>query len=283
MQIKVVIGTIAFMLTMMVLGYATLREPARLEEFTHAEVGRSIEFGAELFAGNCATCHGVNGQAKDCPGQDGCLGLPLNDPGLVCGDVSARMEAMGWIGTKAAFIQTTISSGRPGYIMPAWLNEFGGSLRPDQVKNLADYVLNFESEELCAIPVYEYAWQATYEEFSAAFPEGDAAAGADTFLAYGCNACHGLPEDDTVVAAVGPELKNVGIDGATRIDGYTAQDYIYESILNPSAFISPECPNGPCSGPPSAMTANFGLRMGGSEEMPQDMQDMITYLMSLSE
>ena len=63
MQIKVVIGTVAFMLTMMVLGYVTLREPARLEEFTHAEHGRSVEFGAELFAGNCATCHGIEGKA----------------------------------------------------------------------------------------------------------------------------------------------------------------------------------------------------------------------------
>ena len=30
MQIKIVIGTIAFMLTMMVFGYSALREPARL-------------------------------------------------------------------------------------------------------------------------------------------------------------------------------------------------------------------------------------------------------------
>lgn len=283
MQIKVVIGTIAFMLTMMVLGYVTLREPARLEEFTHAEHGRSVEFGAELFAGNCATCHGIEGLAQECPDEDSCVGLPLNDPGLVCGDVSARMEAMGWIGTKEGFIQTTIASGRAGYIMPAWLDEYGGSLRPDQVKNLVDYVLNYESEELCAEPVYEYAWEASYEEFSVAFPDGDVAAGAEAYLTYGCNACHGLPEDDAVAAAVGPELKNVGIDGAERIDGYTAQDYIYESILDPNAFISPDCPNAPCSGPPSAMTSNFGLRMGGSEELPQDMQDMIAYLMSLSE
>ncbi len=282
MQIKVVIGTIAFMLTMMVLGYATLREDARLEEFTHAKVGRSIEFGAELFAGNCTTCHGVNGLAQDCPNEDSCVGLPLNDPGLVCGDKTARMEAMGWIGTKEAFIRTTISSGRPGYIMPAWLDEYGGSLRQDQVKNLADYVLNFESEELCAEPAFEYEWKATYEEYSEEFPDGDVVAGQAAFLTYGCNACHGLPEDDAMVAAVGPELMNIGTNGANRIEGYTAKDYIYQSILEPSAFIAEDCPNAPCSGPPSAMPANFGLRMGSSEEMPQDMQNLITYLTSLN-
>jgi len=167
--------------------------------------------------------------------------------------------------------------------MPAWLDEFGGSLRPDQVKNLADYVLNYESEELCAEPVYEYAWEENYEAFSENFPDGDVEAGQKAYLAYGCNACHGLPGDDTAPAAVGPELMGIVDTGADRIAGYSAEDYIYESILDPNAFISPNCPNGACAGPPSAMPGNFGLRMGGSEEMPQDMQDLITYMMTLSE
>ena len=36
------------MLTMMIMGFAALREPARLEEFSHAFEGRSIENGARL-------------------------------------------------------------------------------------------------------------------------------------------------------------------------------------------------------------------------------------------
>ena len=81
MQVKIVIGTIAFMLTMIILGFAALREPARLQEFQHAFEGRSIENGARLFSNNCATCHGVNGKAEECYDAGGnvigCQGLPL--------------------------------------------------------------------------------------------------------------------------------------------------------------------------------------------------------------
>lgn len=49
MQVKVAIGTIALMLTMVILGYSVLREPTRLEHFAAAELGRSIETGANLY------------------------------------------------------------------------------------------------------------------------------------------------------------------------------------------------------------------------------------------
>ncbi len=39
MQVKIIIGTVAFMISMMVLGYAALREPARLERFAERASG----------------------------------------------------------------------------------------------------------------------------------------------------------------------------------------------------------------------------------------------------
>ena len=45
MQIKVD-GTMAFMLTMIILGFAALSEPARLQTYTGARDGRFIEKGA---------------------------------------------------------------------------------------------------------------------------------------------------------------------------------------------------------------------------------------------
>ena len=65
MQVKVVIGTIAFMLTMIVLGYAALREPERLAAFTEAREGRTIETGANIYINNCASCHGNEGKAEE--------------------------------------------------------------------------------------------------------------------------------------------------------------------------------------------------------------------------
>ena len=61
MQVKVIIGTIAFMLSMIILGLITLFEPARMDQFAAAEVGRNIESGANIYFANCVECHGVNG------------------------------------------------------------------------------------------------------------------------------------------------------------------------------------------------------------------------------
>ena len=106
MQIKVVIGTVAFMLTMMVLGYVTLREPARLEEFTHAEHGRSIEFGAELFAGNCATCHGIEGKAQDQDEEEPLLATTSNSK--INSDEPASDKKLSLFETTLALIAATI-------------------------------------------------------------------------------------------------------------------------------------------------------------------------------
>lgn len=280
MQIKIVIGTVAFMLAMMVLGYSALREQARMERFTNAELGRSIEAGAEIYANNCATCHGVDATAQECydaaGNQIACAGLPLNYNALLCGDESQRMTDMNWDGTKANYVLTTISAGRGA--MPTWLDHFGGPLRPDQVQNVANFVLNYESEELCAAPVITYDWPEFVEDFLAG-PDvtgpGDPARGEELYgVTYGCTACHGTPDGSTQ-ALIGPSLENIETDGATRVEGMDAMNYVYHSILFPSDHIAPDCPTGPCAGPPSTMPANFGSRMG---ESPQDMADLLAYL-----
>ncbi|MBK8987011.1 MAG: cytochrome c [Chloroflexi bacterium] len=284
MQIKVAIGTIAFMLTMVIFGYAALREPTRLERFTLAEQGRSIETGAHLYQANCSNCHGVNGLAEECydlgtGAQIGCIGLPLNYRALLCGDISDRMIALNWQGTKEAFIRSTISSGRAGTEMPTWSEQFGGPLRDDQVRNIVSYVLNYETVELCSGEVIRFEWPDSVDDLLVAFPDSSAENGKALFLSYGCTGCHGIP-DEGVVAAVGPDMANIGEVAATRIEGKTALQYIYESILHPSDFIAPECPNGPCSGPPSAMPANFPDRMAVS---PGDMVDIFAYLQLLEQ
>lgn len=279
MQIKIIIGTIAFMMTMMVLGFAALREPARLERFTNAEQGRSIEAGAEIYLNNCATCHGINGEAQLCydaaGNQIGCQGLPLNHAPLLCGDRSQRMEAMGWIGTKENYILQVVAGGR-GAVMPTWSEQFGGPLRPDQVQNVTNFVLNYESEELCAQPIITYEWPESAEEFVATQEPGDPARGEELYtITYGCAGCHGNLES-VESAVVGPWLGDIAEVGATRIEGEDALQYVYHSILYPSDFITPECPTGPCAGPPSTMPANFPQRMG---ENPQDMVDILSYLL----
>jgi cytochrome c2 len=148
-------------------------------------------------------------------------------------------------------------------------------MRDDEVANVVAFVLNWESDALCEIEIPTFDWPAAAEAFLADFPEGDAANGEGLYVTYGCSGCHGVP-DGSVAAAVGPDLSNFAVDGATRVEGYTAVDYLYESILEPNAFITEQCPTGPCLGPPSAMPANFAERMATS---PQDLADIMAYLL----
>lgn len=275
LQVKIIIGTIAFMLTMIVLGFVTIREPARLEAFSNAYDGRRIERGADVFANNCTSCHGVNGKAEECyntAGElQGCAGRALNHPDLLCGVPSPRMSDLGWTGTKLGLVESTITSGRPWNGMPTWGEDFGGPLQNNQVENVAMFVANWESDALCGNIVVEepVEWPTSVAEL----PAGDAANGEELYnIEYACSACHGDPADAST-ASVGPSLSDIANTGATRQDDYTAADYLYESALHPGNFIAPECPNGPC-GEPSAMPNTFGERMS-----LQDMADVLSFLL----
>jgi mono/diheme cytochrome c family protein len=281
MQVKIIIGTIAFMLTMIIFGFAALREPARLQTYTEAREGRQVEVGAKIYKDQCATCHGDQGRGENCTDAAGnpigCQGIPLNHGPLLCGDTSTRMETMGWEGTKLDFIKVTIAAGR-GPIMPTWSERYGGPMRDDQVEDVTRFVLNWESEALCAEPEFVYEWPELAEAFLALeeIEEGDPERGEELyFLTYACNACHG-DMDNPASALVGPWLGELAEIGGTRVEGQDALQYAYESILYPNAYIVPECPTGPCASP-SGMPATFGARMGDN---PQDMADILAFLLN---
>lgn len=110
----------------------------------------------------------------------------------------------------------------------------------------------------------------------AGLPPGDPAVGARLYAtSYGCSACHGDPRtpDSNMV---GPHFGDLGRVALARIPGKSAAQYVYDSILYPSAFIAPTCARGaPCT-TPSAMPS-YG------EVLPlQEMADLIAYLSRLS-
>jgi mono/diheme cytochrome c family protein len=278
MQTKVVIGTISFMLVMIILGLAALLEPAELERITDARAGRQIESGAVLFKENCAECHGVDGKAQLCidySGEEkGCAGLPLNHLPFLCGEPSERMTQLGWSGSKNDLIFQTISAGRPGTLMPTWSEQFGGPMEAHQIEQLTAYILNWsEDPALCGdeavVEVVE--WPESVEDL----PEGDVGSGEELYQINGCFACHGQV-DNPDSAVVGPHQGNIANDAATRIPGMSAAQYIYESILDPNAFIALECPNGPCNDP-SQMRLDYA---GVLDE--QAMADLVAFFMTLT-
>lgn len=281
MQVKIVIGTVAFMLTMVILGFAALVEPARLEHFAAASVARQIETGAEIYDINCSTCHGLEGLAQQCVSASGeeiaCQGVALRNQRLVCGDRPERLEDMGWAGSKRDFIYRTVAAGR-GQIMPTWSVNFGGPLRDDQVENVTQFVLNFESEELCSAPPEpKYEWPETYEGYTEEWAPGDPESGMELYtLTYGCAGCHGGPDSDASWDGTGPWLGAIDENAPLRVPDLSTEAYIYESILYPGEYIVTGYTDG-------LMPRNFPILMGLDEdETPQDMADIIAYLLQWS-
>lgn len=92
---------------------------------------------------------------------------------------------------------------------------------------------------------------------------------------YGCGACHGDP-DVPGSNNIGPHLAGLASVAGSRIEGMDGAQYVYESILEPSAFIAPECKNGPCRAP-TAMPEYASL------VTVQDLADLLVFLMELDD
>lgn len=328
MQVRIIITTIAFMLTMVLLGFYTLLEQNRMQTYTLAREGRQIEAGAELYTNNCVGCHGYNAkgannnangisQEQGCvnpnalPGDDdyySCLGLPLNHYGLMCpqekgSQTTARMNARGWPGSKEGFIKSTLISGRAGGVMAPWAQETGGPLAQNQIDNLTKYILNFENEELCSVPSFQFPWPDALKDLPNIPPEdielvpgqefdldqlpldlnGDPVKGEDLYLnTYGCTSCHGDP-----VAAVDPEGSGPWHGGyvgrvAERLgeeymlNGVPAtyddvEEYTYRSILYPHEYL--------VEGYTAAMIIYSEDSMMSAS--PHDIVDLTAYLLTL--
>jgi cytochrome c551/c552 len=75
------------------------------------------------------------------------------------------------------------------------------------------------------------AWAA---EVESRVRNADPALGAVVYSQYGCETCHGAP------TGVGPYVVGIGQRAATRrAPAYSAAAYLYESIIDPNAYIVP--------------------------------------------
>ncbi|MBI3242991.1 MAG: c-type cytochrome [Chloroflexi bacterium] len=98
-------------------------------------------------------------------------------------------------------------------------------------------------------------------------PAGNAADGQTAFngVVPPCASCHNITTDATLV---GPSLLGVGAHAGTRKPGYSVEQYIYESITQPSAFVVPNFQDG-------LMPPNFKDVLS-----PQQISDLVAYLAS---
>lgn len=65
-------------------------------------------------------------------------------------------------------------------------------------------------------------------------PKGDPENGARLFVSSGCSGCHSQKKDERLV---GPSFYNLWDVAATRVPGLTAKEYLYQSIVDPNAYV----------------------------------------------
>ncbi|MBI3522630.1 MAG: cytochrome c [Chloroflexi bacterium] len=91
------------------------------------------------------------------------------------------------------------------------------------------------------------------------------ARGRQVYRALDCGRCHQIAGEG---ARLGPELTNIGTVAAARVPGVTAEEYLRQSIVSPSAYVVRGYPD----------TMPHGLQLGLSAA---DLDALIAYLASL--
>jgi len=134
----------------------TPREDAAIERQTMV----NSERGAELFALNCRSCHGITGQGAIERG--GLPGAPLNLE-------ANRPDDAGALGALQQRLNDTVTCGRIGTVMPAWSQEQGGPLNFFQIEQLVTLITGSKpvdafdpSEDPNAVS--EFGWEFVWEE-----------------------------------------------------------------------------------------------------------------------
>lgn len=281
---RVIVGTLSLVITMILLGYVAVTEQDRMANFATAYNARQIEAGASLFESNCSPCHGLDGKGTG-------RAPALNTPDLLTN--GKRLAEVQWAGTLHDFILATVSGGRPRpsvqfsqypQRMPTWSQDYGGPLRDDQIGYIVAYVLNWAPALANVTPEPTQAIVQVGTDITQQLPAGDPTRGQQVVQTLGCTACHisqgGAP---TIGPAwlPGPDNNNqgVGTRAAQRIKAAdyqgkatTGDQYIFESIVAPDAYIVPGNP-AYAPGGTSLMPKTFSTQMSA-----QDVADVIAYL-----
>lgn len=275
MKWYIILGTLSFVVFMVVLAVAGINEPQRMETYTTAFSSRNIEEGAALFDSSCRTCHGPQGK-----GVEG-LAPAINTAAMFNGE---RLEEVGFAGTVEDYLEGTISAGRPvpsegtnyPQRMPTWSQAYGGPMRQDQIKNLVAFIMNWEQRALAEAEAPPPPAEGVVgTDITVQLPEGDPQEGERLASSLGCAACH-------VLADVGPgwppseDSPGIGDRAGTRFEqaNYTgsatsAEQYLLESVVQPNAFVVAGYESG-------VMPTTFGDRLS-----KQDAADLIAYMLSL--
>ncbi len=117
------IGLILTVLTIAGFSLYWFGESARLESVSESLAAERVELGKEIYAAQCAACHGANGE--------GGVGPALNNKQLLKN-------------TLDEIFFSVIRSGVPSTQMPAWSVDFGGPLTDEDINAVVAYLRSWE-------------------------------------------------------------------------------------------------------------------------------------------
>lgn len=117
------IGT--FLLILLVIAFPLYRatDGSRRAAALAAQEGALMNEGHDLWATNCAACHGTNGEGGTAPA--------LNSQEFLTSVNDDQIHGI-------------IAGGIPGTAMPAWLNDYGGPLTDQQIAGLVAFIRSWE-------------------------------------------------------------------------------------------------------------------------------------------
>lgn len=289
---------LTWLLFLVIGGYGAM-ETKRMARASDRQLQHSLERGLELYARNCATCHGPLGE--------GCVGKPLNP--------QYRKDFQGGPEKNknaAELIRRTIAEGRPGNAlptwvtlpdgsmasytaMPAWSKANGGPLNDMHIQDLVNFIMlgdfnkvfaKVQEIDTAARKALEDSAKQQKKTFEEVAPLRDAPGltpeqnkrGQELFVKRGCVLCHRIGSRG---GSVGPDLSYVGSWGVSP-------EFLKAWISNPGGTKH--------RNPEFWRDATLGPTVDTSEEKrltppptfmplmvsdPKEIDDLVTYLSAL--
>ncbi|HEX7594295.1 MAG TPA: c-type cytochrome, partial [Anaerolineae bacterium] len=155
---------------------------------TASAQGGDATRGAQLFAQDCAVCHGDRAQ-----GRVGAT-LAKDFPGI-------RVEAL---------LKETISNGVQGSVMPAWSSAKGGPLSDAQINDLVAFIQSLGHQAPSVVPG-PTPTNLPLPPTVVKFPAGEATRGAAIF-AQSCVLCHGEKGEGRIGATLQKDWPGLSVD-----------------------------------------------------------------------
>lgn len=226
----------------------------------------------------------------------------LNEIEVFFNNNGTRLAQVGWAGDLRGYVVTTLIHGRPGSLnvwpnsnggMVAWSQLAGGSLRQDEIEDLAAYILNWDKgsnwtlEDYLAVEQYgKPLSDGSIPGIPLPDPAGDdpvrilarwaeeeivgsASNGAILYdTKFGCTSCHrdGASAPDTI--GTWTRVLNERL-AEPQFAGYSGERYLVESIVLPAVYAVDTYSS-------SVMPADFGTR----QMIDQQLADVVAFLMT---